>query len=861
MRRRHAEIRKRSTLLIVLAVIGAIAAAGAAETRTTPNRTERQVPLIPADRIPPAPVLTPDQALAAFTVAPGVKVEIAASEPQIEAPVAITFGEDGRLWVVEMRGYMAELDGRGEEQRSGRVVVLSDHDGDGRYETAQTFLDKLILPRAIALVGNGVLVGTPPELAFWEDTDGDGVADRKQVLATDYGVEIDPRRMYLANPERAPNSLLRSFDNWYYSSSYTRKFRYRNGTWESGPTIFRGQWGLSHDDRGRLHYNSNSDQLRVDVVHSDYLQRNSHYPRLSGTNVNAAEDQFVWPVRVTPGINRGYLPEMLRDGRLKEFTAACAPWVYRGDLLPEFYGDVFVAEPSANLVRRNIVTETGGVPRARNAYSRAEFLASTDERFRPVNFTTGPDGALYIVDMYRGVIQHRIQLTPYLSEQSRDRNLIAPRNLGRIYRIVPSDRPPRRMTRIPPQPSSEWMSHLFHSNAWWRETAQRMLVDSDAREHIPALRRLAGSNAIPPGRVHALWTLDGLAGLDRETLRTALADKSALVRETAARLAGRRSLLAEETALRTRLRELTTDADPSVQLQAALTLGNVGDDETARLLADLALHHPHRPFLRSALYSGVAGRELSLLESLISDPTWKPDHAAGNTILAGLAEGVAASRGPEAIERILSLAARSAGTAPARTRSLLQGAMAGFGASNRPVNFKQQPAGWTVLAAHDEFAAERRKLGEILRWPGAQTAAAAQRRDPLGPEDQRLFEVGRPIFTAICAPCHQAHGGGLEGLAPPLVDSEWVLGPPARLVRIILHGLRGQIVVAGRTYTGDMPAFGSLEDEQVAAILTYVRNEWGQSAHAISPAEVAAIRVSTKDRADAWSSRELTQLR
>ena len=225
-----------------------------------------QVPIVPAELIPPAPALSPEEALRSFRIAPGYRLEIAAAEPLVQEPVAIRFGPDGRLWVVEMRGYMPDLDGQGEDLPVGRIVVLTDQDGDGRYDRSQVFLDNLVLPRALTLVEDGLLVGAPPELAFWRDTNGDGRADTKEVVATDYGVPTDPKRPFLANPERAPNSLLYGHDNWIHSTAYTKKFRRVKGVWQTAPGLFRGQWGLSQDDFGRIYSNSNSDHLRVDVV-------------------------------------------------------------------------------------------------------------------------------------------------------------------------------------------------------------------------------------------------------------------------------------------------------------------------------------------------------------------------------------------------------------------------------------------------------------------------------------------------------------------------------------------------------------------------------------------------------------------
>jgi mono/diheme cytochrome c family protein len=719
----------------------------------------------------------------------------------------------------------------------------------------------LVLPRAIALVGDGAIVGAPPELAYWRDTDGDGVADLKVVLAADYGVKIDPARMYLANPERAPNSLLHAFDNWLYSASYTRKFRFRNGAWETGATLFRGQWGLSQDDHGRFFYNSNSDQLRVDLIFSDYLLRNPHFPRLDGVNVNAAVDQYVWPARVTPGLNRGYRPEMFRNYRLKEFTAACAPWVYRGDLLGGCYGDVFVAEPSGNLVRRNILTEGNGTLRAENAYTQTEFIVSTDERFRPVNFATGPDGALYIVDMYRGVIQHRIQLTPYLARQSLERGLVSPRQLGRIYRVVPADRSVERATNMPALTGAEWVARLAHPNAWWRETAQRILVETAAREHVPAIRHLLRSNVLPAGKVHALWTLEGLDSLDHESVLTALGEPSPIVCAAGIRLAERYIKQDGGTEMISRITALARLSPRAVQLQAALTLSGLGDEGTDMLLADTARMHPKHKYLRDAFFSGIAGRELSLLERLAGASTWSASDEEANMILSGLAQGVFASRDGTAIQRVLILAAEEAKRAVQRAQGLLEAGVAAFKGSKRPVAFDRIPNGWMKLREDGRFEAQLGKLAVHLVWPGSEGVARMAAAEPLARDQQATFAAGKVLFGSVCAPCHQPHGGGLEGIAPPLLDSEWVLGPPERLVRIILHGLRGQIVVAGRTYTGDMPAFNGFDDTQISAVLTYLRREWGHDAAAVGPEFVASVRAATQDRGDAWTSRELTQLR
>ncbi len=847
----------RCVLCLLCAVAASVRASAQIGDRAD-KKGEVQKSLVPADRIPPAPARTAEEELKTFQLVPGYRIEIAAADPLVQDPVAMTIGPDGRMWVVEMRGYMGDLDGKGEDQPIGRVVVLRDRDGDGRYDESTVFVDGLILPRAITLVGDGALIGAPPELVHWRDTDGDGKADTKTVVATDYGVRVDPQRPHLANPERAPNALLWALDNWIYSAAYVRKFRYVRGNFETGATSFRGQWGLSQDDYGRLYHNSNSDQLRVDLIRSDYLLRNPNYPRLAGTNVNAAVDQFVWPARVNPGINRGYRPEMLREGKLKEFTAACAPFIYRGDLLPELAGSAFVAEPSGNFVRRNVVVSVNGQLRARNAYAQQEFLASTDERFRPVNFSTGPDGALYVVDLYRGVLQHRISLTSYLRQQSEDRQLVQPQQLGRIFRIVPAAGRPTRATQIAGQTNAEWVQHLAHPNSWWRETAQRILVERLDEKTIPALRELARSSPQPLGRLHALWTLEGMGALDRASVTAGLAAEAPVVQTAALRLSER--FLAEDKSgeLAARLLALASDPVPEVQLQAVLSLGTRPNPVTDLALAAVVRTHPGNTLLRDAFYSGLHDRELAMLGRLAAHTDWPAGDAEVNTVLAGLARGVFASRQPAAVERLLSLAAKSPA---ARGGALLDGLVAGASGSKRRVVFKTEPAGLVELRRQPAGQARLARVEALLDWPGKPGTATAAALE-LTPAQQTQFQTGQTLFTATCAACHQPTGRGLDGLAPPLLDSEWVLGPPERTVRIVLHGVRGNLVVLGRTHTGDMPAFGAVfDDAQIASLLTYLRRAWGHEASPVDASFVATVRAATAGQKDAWSQEELLMSR
>ncbi|MFP6902796.1 MAG: hypothetical protein VCB81_03960, partial [Verrucomicrobiia bacterium] len=379
-------------------------------------------------KVPPAPTLTPAQALKSFKLAPGFRIEIAAADPLVHDPVAMAFDADGRMWVVEMRAFMPNVDGTGEDARTGRVGVLEDTDGDGRMDKRTDFLTGLQMPRAIALVKGGVLVAEPPMLWFCEDTDGDLKADKKTVVLKNYASQ--------GPVEHTDNGLMLGLDNWLYNAKSTKRLRFVDGKWVLNNTRFRGQWGITQDNYGRIYYNNNSNPLYGDLIAGHYSVRNPHHPSRHGVNVPFFNERTVWTARVNPGINRGYQKPMLRDGHLATWTAACGPVIYRGDQYPvAMVGDAFIPEPSGNMIRHQRITwKPDGTPVARNAYDKAEWLTSTDERFRPVNMVNGPDGCLYIVDMYRGILQHKHYVTSFLRKQIIERKLDAPIGLGRIYR-------------------------------------------------------------------------------------------------------------------------------------------------------------------------------------------------------------------------------------------------------------------------------------------------------------------------------------------------------------------------------------------------------------------------------------------
>jgi mono/diheme cytochrome c family protein/glucose/arabinose dehydrogenase len=734
-------------LLVALAAFSLLAQSG-------DKRGDVQSSRVPADKIPPSPPLSPAEALKKFKIAPGFRIQTAAHEPEVQVPIALQFDPDGRMWVLEMRGFMPTPEGVGEDKPVGRVSILEDTDGDGTFEKSKVFLESLVMPRAFLLVQGGLLLAEPPKLWFYpiqNDKPGE-----RTLVDDDYAKGADTKLGTRANPEHAANSLTLAMDNWIYSMDHTRRYCFSGGKWLKEASYKRAQFGMSQDNFGRLFYNANSDQLRGDLVPSHYLLKAGPGVRLPGLGVQLVKDQSVWPIRVNPGVNRGYQPGTLRnDFTLWKFTAACGVSIYRGDALPaECVGNAFLCEPSANVVRRNILSEQDGVVTARNAYDKSEFLASTDELFRPVNTYTGPDGALYIVDMYHGIIQHRVFLTSYLRKQAESRGIDKVTTYGRIYRVTHENTKALAKPQFTKASPAELVGQLASANGWRRDTAQRLLIERNDASVISTLQTMASSHANELARLHALWTLEGLMKMDAATLIRALDDKHPKVRAAAVRLTEPllRAASPQTDDLRKKLFALAADSAADVQIQLALTLGEIAPDD------------------------------------------------ASKTTLKSLAQGK-------------------------------------FALAKDAANFS--------MAAREPKP----------------VASAPPKGPKLSAVELKQFEAGKANYEVVCLPCHQVHGLGQEGLAPPLVGSEWVSGSVQRLTRIVLNGLRGPIQVKGQAYEMDMPALGLLEDEQLATVLTYVRNEWGHSYTPVSTNTVKQVRDATADRNDAWTQEELLKIK
>ena len=347
-------------------VTASILAAALATAYAQERRGVWPPPLQPASDT--SPVLAPDASMKTMVLPPGYRLELVVSEPMIQDPVFIDWDADGRMWAIEMPGYMIDITASRELEPLGRVVVFEDTNKDGRMDKRTVFADGLVLARALKVLHTGVLVGEPPNLWLMKDTNGDLKMDTKELVTDDYG-----RRE--ANVEHNANGLFWAMDNWIYTAESDVYLRLKDGKFEVRKTLSRGQWGLTQDDQGRVFRNSNSSALHVDIVPTPYFLRNPTQTRTRGSYEFLGQDgndlNIVWPAHPTRGVNRGYQTGTLRpDGTLATFTAVGAPTIYRGDRLPaELRGNAFLAEPSGNLVSRVIIDDDGRTLRGRKAYA------------------------------------------------------------------------------------------------------------------------------------------------------------------------------------------------------------------------------------------------------------------------------------------------------------------------------------------------------------------------------------------------------------------------------------------------------------------------------------------------------------
>lgn len=699
--------------------------------------------------------------LKSYVVEDGFVLQAVAAEPLIEAPVDMSIDNQGRIWVVEMRGYMRNIEGISEDEPVGRIVILEDRDKDGQADHVKTFLDSLVLPRGIVHVYGGLLYAEPPNLWFVEIND-DLTAGKKQLVDDAYAVG--------GNVEHQPNGLLLNIDNWIYNAKSNKRYRYRDGEWLVEFTEFRGQWGITHDPYGRLLYNDNSTQLRGDWALPNMLSNNPGFrPRMS-SGFPVVRNQNVYPLTAT-AINRGYTRGALdEDGKVRRFTSACGPLIYAGSMFPDEYNNnAFVCGPEVNLIKRNIINFDQLRISGEQATEGSEFIASTDESFRPVNLKNAPDGSMYVVDMHRGIIQHKTYMTSYLREQYLDRGLDSIIGMGRILRVVShGDTLPPKSFDLTAWTTSQLIDSLSSRNVWVRDRAQALLIDRKESKVGERIEQLVESASDEVTRIHALYVLEGLGLLEPRHVRIANKQAFPFLIAHCIRLSAD-NMWPLSTAEIDELRSMNSEL---IDYFMAYYFGRNPSDENIAYLTSLITRYNEENWFLEAIQGSYSGT----------------------------------------VEQF--------------------------------------------EAAAPEFTKTRDLLQTALTAPPQQISAEI---------GQDQLTRGLLLFREHCAVCHGPDGRGMDGLAPPLLQSDYVAGDPRRLASILLYGLDGPVNVNGQLYElpAAMPglkANDQLTNDHLGDIINYIRNAFATSTRNIRIEQIDSLRTMNRPSTAMYSEAELKEI-
>jgi len=680
---------------------------------------------------PSVPYLTPNEELARFKLPAGYRLELVVSDPDIQEPVAAAFDGNGRMFVAEMRAFMRDLDGSNQRVRTGRISLHWSSKGNGVFDRHSVFIDGLVLPRMILPLDDGLLVGETDsnDLYLYRDSHGDGVADHKEIWFAG-----GPRG---GNLEHQPSGLVWCLDNWIYTSYNAFRLRWNGPGREplKEPTPPNGgQWGLSQDDLGKLWFIGGAERGPLN------FQQPILYGAFNVDGQTGPDFSTVWPLVGLADVEGGPMRFRPEDKTLNHFTSLCGSDIVRGDRLPsDLRGDLLTCEPVGRLIRRAKIEVRDGLTYLRNPYEKSEFIRSTDPNFRPVNLTTAPDGTLYIVDMYRGVVQEAaaIREGSYLRNVVKELGLEKNFGRGRIWRLVHESAELGPAPRMLDESPAQLVAHLAHPNGWWRDTAQKLLIlrGPASAAAVPALQEMARTSEKSRARLHALWTLEGLGAIDPALVREKLRDTDPQIRAAAIRVS--ESLFKKgDTSLRSDVQEMTRDADPGVATQAIMT---------AKLLA------------------------------------W-PD-------------------------------------------------------ANRTIE--------NLIATHPSLGVK--EIGRQLLKPPSPYLTDDRFTDA----QKSFLSLGEVGYKSLCFACHGNEGTGtpVEGapkgatLAPPLAGAKLVLAHRDQAIFVLLHGLTGP--VDGKTYVVQMVPMATNSDQWIAAVLSYVRNSFGNHAPFITAADIARVRAAT----------------
>ena len=601
-------------------------------------------PQLTAKDLPRMPAVEPKDAINTIKVEQGFHVELAAAEPLVASPVALAIDERGRMFVVEMIDYSERRD---ETPHLGRIVMLEDTKGDGVYDKSTVFADNLPWPTAVFCYDGGIFVGATPDIIYLRDTKGTGHADLREVVFT--GFAEGSKRV---NVQGMLNSFIWGLDNRIHGSSsgeggvghilkhpdlkpvdlHGRDFVIEPRTMTMTSEAGGGQHGLSYDDWGRRFTCNNANHIRMFMYDDYYAGRNPFYampPDLQDIGVDGPAAQVYrispeeqWRVIRTHWRIAGLVGGPVEGGGRSAgyFTSASGIVIYRGDAFPATFRDnAFIGEPAGNLVHRKVLTpdDVGFKAQRGPGEETNEFLASTDTWFRPVQFANAPDGTLYMIDMYREIIEHPWSLPDNIKKFL---DLNSGNNRGRIYRVAPDGFKPKPFRPLDKMTTKELVATLASPESWYQDTASRLIYERQDKSAVPELVKMLTSGKEPTGRLHAMYSLDGLGALKEEHVLLALKDPEAGMREHAVKLSEKfvKDSLAPKK-LWAALQMMVADRSLNVRYQLAFTLGEVKNGGRLEALSRIVKHDASSPWVQAAALSSLAEGANEVFGTLAGD--------------------------------------------------------------------------------------------------------------------------------------------------------------------------------------------------------------------------------------------------
>ncbi|TWT34299.1 PVC-type heme-binding CxxCH protein [Blastopirellula retiformator] len=801
------------------------------------------------DEKTPAPK-SPAEELACLQIEPGYKIELVAAEPLVMDPVAIAFDARGRMFVAEYSDYPIGPPNESDDPLS-RIVLLEDTDGDGQFDKRSVFADKLTFCHSLMPYAGGVLACAQTQVLLLKDANDDGVADSREVVFD--GFVPAHAQMQVGNPRWGlDNKIYLNYGVGKITKGESdaepfdmprTEFWFDPITREFGPAAGTGQFGNTITQWGDRLFVTNRNPILAAPMTMGELRRNRFAP------IYTAQ----YDVAPSGGASKVYPLVAMKSNWLSHagtHTSACGTTAYVGGALGKaMENSVFTCEPIGHLVTRAIVTRDGARLTSVRAREEADFLASTDTWFRPASLANGPDGALYLADMYRLWVEHPKFLPPEIAAQLDWR---AGEDRGRIWRITADNNTPLPKYTMPTT-TDQWVAMLADFNGWRRRLAQQTLVEGQVTSAAPAIKKLFEQSESPLARLHAIWTLAGIGQLEEGTIAAALGDKNPHVRAVAIELASQ--VFSDKPELLTATMALADDSDPFVRYRLALAMGTTADPRRVDVLAKLVASDGDDVNFADAIMTATETCSGAVLAKLA-------DTAAADAINRRLAKVVGARKDEAETAALVQLALQS--PAPHRKLILLAGLAEGFNSNPKFEALLKQ--------ARPNAEALTERLEEV----------ALNEAQPLADRREailllaRFSSVGDDFFADLLHPrlppavqlaAIDALGGGLNEKRAQVLLTAWPEMEPQSHQAVLTHLLKSQLGVDSlfaAIKSGEVLASAvsldqqrALHEHRIPAIRTAAAEVFGKAASTDRDAVLAAYEEAPRTIGGAVAGREV----